>query len=276
MTTFKNLSTDHMTIEDVFSVEVAMTDDEINEAIQTFVDFGREYAEQEIEGKLENATYPRHGYTTAQVMENEDEYRQWLSEVLAEEVEEYRQFVFDLVKVESDRIAKRDALVETDLTSGTFQNDAKPACPICGHQIHNSEVPEHLMGVIDPEMVTCHHFVGTYNGWYDEDSIEDDCLQDATHMVAISHDTAGVSHWYFATSELDDVMSSSEIADTYGITPDTVRQTIARGAIKARKSGSVWLILRSDAERFWNRNAVKGASTWLVTVLAVLAIVSQL
>lgn len=79
-----------------------------------------------------------------------------------------------------------------------------------------------------------------------------------------------------ADSVLESVMTASEVADTYDIANATVRQTIARGAIRARKSGSTWLILRSDAERFWNRNAVQGVTTWMATVLAVLAIVSQL
>lgn len=75
---------------------------------------------------------------------------------------------------------------------------------------------------------------------------------------------------------LEQVMTTQEIAEEYGIADATVRQTINRDAIRARKSGSTWLILRSDAERFWNRSATKGVTTWLVTVLAVLAIVSQL
>lgn len=48
-------------------------------------------------------------------------------------------------------------------------------------------------------------------------------------------------------------MTTSEIAEVYGIADATVRQTIARGAIPARKSGGVWLIHPDDAEAQWGR-----------------------
>ena len=51
--------------------------------------------------------------------------------------------------------------------------------------------------------------------------------------------------------DLDLVVTAAEVANEYGITTATVRQTIARGAIVARKSGSTWLMLRADAEAFW-------------------------
>lgn len=50
---------------------------------------------------------------------------------------------------------------------------------------------------------------------------------------------------------LETVMTAAEVAEVYNVDPATVRQTIARGAINARKSGATWLILRSAADSFW-------------------------
>lgn len=47
------------------------------------------------------------------------------------------------------------------------------------------------------------------------------------------------------------VMTTKEVSEVFGIEDATVRQTIARNAIPARKSGSTWLILRKDAEKQW-------------------------
>jgi hypothetical protein len=60
----------------------------IPEAVETEIEieFVREYAEMEIDDKLARATYPRFGFTTAQVMENEEEYEAWLREVMEEEI----------------------------------------------------------------------------------------------------------------------------------------------------------------------------------------------
>jgi excisionase family DNA binding protein len=46
-------------------------------------------------------------------------------------------------------------------------------------------------------------------------------------------------------------MTVEEVAKTYGIQPGTVRVTIHKGWIKARKSGKSWLIKLSEAERRW-------------------------
>jgi excisionase family DNA binding protein len=55
--------------------------------------------------------------------------------------------------------------------------------------------------------------------------------------------------------DLRDDMTTTEVAETYGITDATVRQTIARGAVTARKSGGIWLIRRIDAEEHWGQLA---------------------
>jgi len=46
-------------------------------------------------------------------------------------------------------------------------------------------------------------------------------------------------------------MTVEEVAKTYGIQPGTVRRTIHKGWIKARKSGKSWLIKLSDAQNRW-------------------------
>ena len=46
-------------------------------------------------------------------------------------------------------------------------------------------------------------------------------------------------------------MTVEEVAKTYNIQPGTVRRTISKGWIKARKSGKTWLIKLSDVEKRW-------------------------
>jgi uncharacterized protein (DUF433 family) len=50
-------------------------------------------------------------------------------------------------------------------------------------------------------------------------------------------------------------MTASEIAKEFGIASRVVRLTAAKGWITARKSGSTWLIRRSDAEARWGERA---------------------
>lgn len=52
-------------------------------------------------------------------------------------------------------------------------------------------------------------------------------------------------------SELTSVMTATEVAEAYGITERTVRQSCERGYIPARQSGKTWLIRRRDAEARW-------------------------
>lgn len=93
---FKSLDTQHL--EMPFEVTVPMTDEEILEAVKPYVSAAKDLAELELEEKLENAVYPRFGYTTAQVFENSDEYEVFLRQALAEEVEEYEEALIRIVK----------------------------------------------------------------------------------------------------------------------------------------------------------------------------------
>lgn len=47
------------------------------------------------------------------------------------------------------------------------------------------------------------------------------------------------------------VMTVEEVADTYPVAASTVRGSIHKGYIAARKSGKNWLIRRADAEARW-------------------------
>jgi excisionase family DNA binding protein len=49
----------------------------------------------------------------------------------------------------------------------------------------------------------------------------------------------------------DGEMTTAEVAERYGIAAATVRQTILRGALRARKSGGTWLIRPEDADAQW-------------------------
>lgn len=55
------------------------------------------------------------------------------------------------------------------------------------------------------------------------------------------------------TRRLYDVMTVEEIAHTYGLEAGTVRVSIHRGYIHARKSGKSWLIHRDDARARWGK-----------------------
>ena len=52
------------------------------------------------------------------------------------------------------------------------------------------------------------------------------------------------------------MMTTAEIAEAYHLSDRTVREAIEKGWIKARKSGSVWLIRRQDAEARWGSKRV--------------------
>ena len=52
-------------------------------------------------------------------------------------------------------------------------------------------------------------------------------------------------------------MTTTEVAQRYNISDATVRQAIGKGAVKARKSGSTWLIRASDAYLRWGRHLDK-------------------
>ncbi len=54
-------------------------------------------------------------------------------------------------------------------------------------------------------------------------------------------------------TSLHDVMTAAEAAEVYGIDHGTIRVSIHKGYITARKSGGTWLIARSDAERRWGQ-----------------------
>lgn len=49
------------------------------------------------------------------------------------------------------------------------------------------------------------------------------------------------------------MMTTAEVAETFGISDRTVREAIEKGWIKARKSGGTWLIRRQDAEQRWSK-----------------------
>lgn len=55
----------------------------------------------------------------------------------------------------------------------------------------------------------------------------------------------------------EQAMTASEIAKEFGIAARVVRLTASKGWIPARKSGSTWLIRRSDAEARWGERAKK-------------------
>jgi len=64
-----------------------------NMDIETTLDLERAWAEKAIEEKLQQATYPRFGYMTAQVFENAEEYEKFMREVLEEEIDELKEYM---------------------------------------------------------------------------------------------------------------------------------------------------------------------------------------
>lgn len=45
-------------------------------------------------------------------------------------------------------------------------------------------------------------------------------------------------------------MTLKEAAEQLGVTPDTLRQAIARGALKAKKLGRDWIVTPKEVERY--------------------------
>jgi hypothetical protein len=58
--------------------------------------------------------------------------------------------------------------------------------------------------------------------------------------------------------ELDEVMTSQEVVEVFGLSHATVRNACRRGAIPARKSAGVWLVKRSDAVARWGQVRTHG------------------
>lgn len=201
-----------------------------------------------IEEKLEGATYPRFGFTTAQKFENAEEYEAWLNEVWDEEREQYIEAATQAI-IARIRVLQEDALedLETTTEQGITRPDSyAPPCPICGMESTRDSDGE--------VQYLCGHFVNVFNGWYHEDSLMWDYVVVATHQVITSHEVSGSNNWYFAaTPGLDDVMTASEVEARYGLAKDTVRQAIARQTLPTRKSAGVHLIRRADAEKRWGK-----------------------
>jgi hypothetical protein len=89
---------------------------------------------------------------------------------------------------------------------GTWQDNAMPACPICGVEGGRNEID-------GMEEYPCNHFVGASNPWFDADEYADDFEAEATHMVITSHVTAGQIQWYFKRSEAFEGVPDFSIKD---------------------------------------------------------------
>lgn len=91
--------------------------------------------------------------------------------------------------------------------------------------------------------------------YYDHQAEIDAEIEEAYEIArtAVISDTQRELEARFARMrvESDREMTTAEVAETYGITAATVRQTILRGAVPARKSGRTWLIRASDAAAQW-------------------------
>ena len=98
-------------------------------------------------------------------------------------------------------------------------------------------------------------YYGGIMGFVEADETEDDYPAEAPEDV--EDEIAEKMHDLQASiiDELSSVMTAGEIVECYGLDESTVRQTIRRGDIPARKSGGTWLVLRSVAEARWGNRA---------------------
>lgn len=55
------------------------------------------------------------------------------------------------------------------------------------------------------------------------------------------------------TTTLNDVLTLAEAAEIFDVDAGTIRVSIHKGYVAARKSGGTWLIARADAERRWSK-----------------------
>jgi hypothetical protein len=53
--------------------------------------------------------------------------------------------------------------------------------------------------------------------------------------------------------ELEEVMTSQEVVQLFGLSHAAVRNACKRGSIPARKSAGVWLVKRADAVKKWGQ-----------------------
>lgn len=141
-----------------------------------------------------------------------------------------------------------ESLTAIEHAGVTFQDDYTPDCPICGMN------PE--FHPADGELsYSCGHFVDVYNAWADGVRDEDrwEMARFSTHVIVTNHQLGGTAEWFFdrKSEQLNAVMTSTEIAQRYGIDDSGVRHMILRGSLRGRKAGNAWLVLRSDAEERW-------------------------
>ena len=118
--------------------------------------------------------------------------------------------------------------------------------------LHGHESPIYLLHVVIREHFRRASGVLATQAYYLLEAGEEDAYR---HLIELAHRVDLMAMRLFdyieAKDDLDGAMTVEEVAKTYGRAASTVRGSIFRGYIPARKSGKNWLIRRSDAEARW-------------------------
>jgi excisionase family DNA binding protein len=258
MSRFSNFDLQHASLDDFCTIEESMSKSEIESLVDDLMTMPIELAQGELEEISERALsgdHPKMGYSTSQIFEEPEDYIEFLQAEFEEEQQSMREELISWIEAESDLYANLERITEVDMTNSTMQDNFLPDCPICGASPDTDANGDTEYG--------CSHFLGTFNGWYDDDEIQHDLAESATHRVIWSTSVAGNPEAYFATSDYDVKMSVSEVAELVGRAPATVRQTILRGALPAEKLGKQWTIRRVHAERLWKKFPVVMLALWI-------------
>lgn len=84
--------------------------------------------------------------------------------------------------------------------------------------------------------------------YYDHQDEIDQCIEE--DFAAAENDDAPTLDDLFEKI-LQSVMTPQEIAQEYDISAEAVYKSITRNRVKARQSGSAWLVLRKEVDRLW-------------------------
>lgn len=224
---FDSLTDDHNVLTDYQNLT--------SEDIDRIVSEGLDEANEELEAKLAKAEYPVRGILSTDLFEDEESYKAWLNEIMKEEAQAMRKALEGIMHMQTwpERVEMSDSNEYATL----------PECPICGQRLTEDDFND---------TVGCHHYLSHYSDWFDDEQNASDYADESAYAVRVNYGDGGDTYFFFMEQPvLDGVVTSVEAAEITGMAEITIRKTCERKSIMARKSGSTWLMLKSDVIRKW-------------------------